>query len=159
MYIVYTDGAVEPVNPGGHGVGGWVILDQGGVLTKGALDLGQDPTMTNNIAEFGAVYGALRELVDRGLAHQPVMLLTDSQLVVNQLNDKWSCRAHHLRQWRDKIWKLTEEFPDVSFHWIPRAENQEADAMSRSLYGVPGGSTCEEDLESTTIQPSPTKQP
>ena len=143
MYIVYTDGAVEPVNPGGHGVGGWVIKENDEILSKGVLDLGQDPTMTNNRAEYCAVYGALKDMIHRGFVGKPIMLMTDSQLVVNQLNDKWGCRAPHLRTWRDMIWKLTESFSDVSFHWIPREQNQEADEMSRSLYPreevCPGG--------------------
>ena len=134
MYIVYTDGAVEPVNPGGQGVGGWIIKDGDDVLSKGALNLGMTPDMTNNIAEYGAVAGALTEMMKNGWLSRPVMLMTDSQLVVNQLNDKWSCRTPHLRQWRDMIWKIAEAFPSVSFHWIPRLENKEADEMSRSLY-------------------------
>lgn len=135
MIYVYTDGACEPKNPGGHGVGGWVIKTRHDFLiSKGAIDLGCGPEMTNNISEYGAVYGALQALLDEGAGGQSVTIMTDSKLVVEQLNDNWKCNHDHLRAWRDKIWNLVEHFGEVSFQWIPREENEEADEMSRSLY-------------------------
>jgi ribonuclease HI len=92
--------------------------------------------MTNNIAEYAAVYGALDDLLSLGSTAEEVVLHTDSKLVVEQLSDRWKCNSPHLRAWRDKIWKLLEKFDHpVSFQWVPREENTEADAQSRVLYG------------------------
>lgn len=133
---VYCDGAIEPCNPGGHAVGGWVIrASDGGLLIKGAVSLGEGPDKTNNIAEYAAVYGALWRLFEAGIFQYPVRVHTDSQLVVKQLNGEWRCKSKELRWWRDRIWQACENFLEsVYFVWIPREENTEADEMSRSLY-------------------------
>lgn len=137
MITVYCDGAVEPKNPGGWGVGGWVAFDQNGSrLVDGTVDLGRNPAMTNNIAEYAAVKAALEYLVNYGLAVGVyICIRTDSKLVVEQLNDRWACRAVHLRRYRDDIWVLSEKFLDIYYEWVPRAQNTHADEMSRSLYG------------------------
>lgn len=141
MIIVNCDGAVEPRNPGGWGVGGWVIREgsglhgPGGELSRGAVDLGEYPEMTNNIAEYGAVIGAIKELVQMKLWRERVVVRTDSQLVVNQLKKKWSCFQPHLVKLRDECLSLVQMFDgNLTFEWVPREENGEADEMSRSLY-------------------------
>lgn len=141
MIYAYCDGACEPANPGGWGVGGWVLIEASGVhgpggrIGDGAVDLGHYPEMTNNIAEYGAVHGALKDLIARKLWGEKVVVRTDSQLVVNQLNMKWSCFKPHLVELRDKCLQLAKMFSvGVTFEWVPRAQNEEADEMSRSLY-------------------------
>lgn len=139
--LVYCDGAVEPRNPGGWGVGGWVIGRGSTVavpyeeLHKGAVDLGEYPEMTNNIAEYGAVIGALKQLVKMKLWRERVVIRTDSQLIVNQIKGNWGTAMPHLVQLRDEARTLVKMFDaGVTFEWIPRSENKKADEMSRSLY-------------------------
>ena len=136
MVYVNCDGAIEPVNPGGHGVGGWVVKNyQGDVLHKGVVDLGRHPDMTNNIAEYAAVLGAVQDLLKHGHQHVPVVIRTDSMLVVRQLNDTWRCGVDRLRRLRDEIWILFEQFDEApTVEWVPREQNADADDMSRSLY-------------------------
>ena len=141
-YVVYCDGAVEPCQPGGHAVGGWVVYDdKGKKLGQGAASIAKGSGATSNVAEFGAVYNALLWLLERNWTESTVMVRTDSSLIVSHLNSSINCRTRHLISWRDKIWKLCEKFSgDVMFSWIPRTENIEADVMSRSLY--PRGFLC-----------------
>lgn len=146
MIYAYCDGAVEPKNPGGWGVGGWVIkewklsvtADGAPIMvdiTKGAVDLGEYPEMTNNIAEYGAVRGALQEMVRRKLWKERVVVRTDSQLVVNQITGKWQTFQPELVKLCDECRQLVQMFcGNLRFEWIPREENTEADEMSRSLY-------------------------
>jgi ribonuclease HI len=133
---LYCDGACEDKNPGGHGVGGWVLKAKTGyVIKKGADDLGRDPTMTNNIAEYGAVRAGVMYVVFNLKKCTSLVIYSDSRLVINQLKDEWKCNHPTLRKLRDQIWNMLEPFGDnVKFVWIPREENTEADAMSRSLY-------------------------
>lgn len=135
-YLVYCDGACEDKNPGGWGVGGWVLKDENGNrVADGTADLGQSPEMTNNQAEYVAVRSALEHLVDNNLNKETIVIHSDSKLVINQINDEWACRSSKLIPFRDSIWLLLEKFPrKVIFRWIPREMNTEADAMSRSLY-------------------------
>lgn len=140
-YLVYCDGAVEPKNPGGWGIGGWVIKSEDGQrLADGACDLGCYREMTNNIAEYGAVRDALQFMLKcdkfgRKWTEADLIIRSDSQLVIYQLTDQYQCRTQHLKKLRDEIWILLEKFTGkVDFEWIRREENEEADAMSRSYY-------------------------
>lgn len=68
---------------------------------------------TNNEAEYSAVLMALRAVKD------VTEILSDSQLIVNQLNRKWHIKEARLREYALEIWK----HPGVAFTWIPRKEN------------------------------------
>ena len=142
---IWTDGSIKGGNPGGHGVGGYVIKDyrrwySWDITTKGTVDLGKHDTMTNNIAEYSAVVAALQALLGLFNKHNRwpdrVLVHSDSKLVVEQVNDHWKCNNQALSELRDQIWDLCEQFGkcDVVFKWVPREENEEADAASRSLY-------------------------
>lgn len=134
--LVNCDGSLKGKNPGGHGVGGFVIKDEsdGSVLHSGAVSFGIKPEMTNNYAEYGAVLEALKCIRDMGLSDVPVLIKSDSMLVIRQLTDKWECKNQVLRGLRDEIWRVTEDFLSVEYDWVPRTQNRDADAMSRSLY-------------------------
>ncbi|XP_028193273.1 uncharacterized protein LOC114378881 [Glycine soja] len=54
----------------------------------------------------------------------------DSTLVIHQLKGEWETRDHKLVPYQAYIRKLTELFDDISFHHIPREENQMADALA-----------------------------
>lgn len=137
---IWTDGSIEGGNPGGHGVGGYVIKGLSSAPIEGTVDLGKSPTMTNNIAEYSAVIGALEEALneayDRDIIPEKLVVHSDSKLVVEQCSDRWQCNNGTLRRLREQIWNLCEMFSlsEVEFKWIPRAENTEADEVSRSLY-------------------------
>lgn len=134
--FLYCDGAIEPRNPGGHAVGGWVLKDENdSLICVGNIDCGESPEMTNNIAEYAAVLSGLRDGIE-GLEDYEIIVRTDSKLVVEQLNKRWKCHSEHLRPYRDKILNLMKSIGNVSIEWIPREENTEADTQSRALYGL-----------------------
>jgi len=54
----------------------------------------------------------------------------DSALVIHQLKGEWKTRDHKLVPYQVYIRKLIEFFDDISFHHIPREENQMADALA-----------------------------
>jgi len=82
--------------------------------------------VTNNTGEYIAVILALMTSLDRNLT--VVEILTDSQLVVNQVGGAWQCRKKHLLPLRDKARALLT-FANLSpryiysLSWIPREEN------------------------------------
>lgn len=135
-FFGYCDGSIVPKNPGGHAVGGWVLRDQNGdLIAKGTVDLGSSPTVTNNEAEYAAIEGLLKYMIEEELAYGTLIVCSDSQLVVNQLTDVYKCNAPNLQKYREDILRLLPSFDnEVLFKWIPREENKEADAVSRSLY-------------------------
>lgn len=71
---------------------------------------------TNNEAEYLAILRALQNNLD------DVDIYSDSQLVVNQLNHKWSIKEDKLRTLAVAIWEVSRG-RKVTFNWIPRKEN------------------------------------
>ena len=54
----------------------------------------------------------------------------DSTLVIHQLKGEWETRDHKLMPYQAYVRKLMEFFDDISFHHIPREENQITDALA-----------------------------
>ena len=45
---------------------------------------------------------------------------SDSQLCINQINGSWRVTKPHLRPMLAQVHRLTAEFEDVRFVWVPR---------------------------------------
>ena len=76
--------------------------------------------VTNNVGEYQAIILALRIIHNQKL--KQVELLTDSQLVVEQVNGSWQCRQPHLLPLRDKVRELLAQ-ENATLAWIPRGQN------------------------------------
>ena len=50
--------------------------------------------------------------------------------MIHQLRGEWETRDHKLIPYQTYIKKLAEFFDDVSFHHVPKEENQMADALN-----------------------------
>lgn len=74
--------------------------------------------ISNNQAEYLAVYNALLE--NKG----EIELLSDSQLLVNQLNRNWHIKNNKLRELFDRIQEVIKRKNlKVTFVWIERKNN------------------------------------
>ena len=135
--VINCDGLCEPVNPGGIATYGFVarrgpelLAEDGGVVARG-------PTATNNLAEYTAVIEALEWAQGNVPLGEPVVVRTDSQLVVNQVNGDWAVKS-------PKIWPLHKRaqlalaqlrrYHNVRVEWVPRESNEEADRLTRRAY-------------------------
>lgn len=74
--------------------------------------------ITNNEAEYLAVYNALVE----NIANE-IEILSDSKLVVNQLNRNWHIKEDRLRELFDKIQKIIKIKKKVTITWVSRRAN------------------------------------
>jgi ribonuclease HI len=88
--------------------------------------------MTNNLAEYTALLRALERVRDLEIASD-LEVRGDSQLVINQATGEWSCNALNLRPLLARVHELTRGLR-VAWHWVPREQNSEADALSRRAY-------------------------
>ena len=130
--IVYCDGACLPVNPGGYATWAWVAVDlQGRELTSASGCLGHGPGCTNNVAEYTAVLEALRWGKRQGGGL--VLVRTDSQLVVHQVNGTWRIKAAPLLPLVQEARGLLAELGG-RLEWIPREANTRADALTYQAY-------------------------
>ncbi|MDI6807243.1 MAG: reverse transcriptase-like protein [Candidatus Aenigmarchaeota archaeon] len=75
--------------------------------------------ITNNQAEYLAVYNALLE------NEAELEILSDSKLVVNQLNRNWHIKDDKLRKLFDKVQQVIKKKNlKVVIRWIKRKENK-----------------------------------
>lgn len=118
-------------NPGVAGYGALVRdLETGALLVELAEPLGK---ASNNVAEYrGMIAGisAARE-IDPGADVEVAM---DSKLVVEQMSGRWKIKHADMRtlalEARDVVEDISDAGGSVTFTWIPRAENGDADKLS-----------------------------
>lgn len=136
-WTLYFDGLTEPKNPGGAMAWGWLILRDGAETVSGSDALPAKPSNTNNIAEWLALGFGLRAVSDLLAASKcgGLLIRGDSNLVINQLAGRWNCKAEHLKKYLNRCREIVGGFDFlVTYEWIPRDENAEADALSQRGY-------------------------
>ncbi len=136
MIICYTDGACEDRNPGGIATYAYTIDFGGGEGWKQSGIWGVGEGMTSNVAEYGAVRQLLNYLLYRGdaLRHEKIQVYCDSRLVVNQLSGLWKVKGGEYLHILLDIKTLLPKFDDLTFWWVPRELNKEADQLTRDIY-------------------------
>ena len=96
--------------------------------TSGSLSI--DATMnTKAVAEYLGLIAGLEALEN---VTEPVEVRGDSRLVINQVTRRWACRAQNLRPLLARVRELIR--PSMTFRWIPREQNEDADEMSRVAF-------------------------
>jgi ribonuclease HI len=106
---IYTDGASRG-NPGKSACSFLLVKDNSIIMEKSKY-LGQ---ATNNEAEYNAIILALETLEDKDIE-----ILSDSELVVRQLNGVYKVRKEHLLELYDKVFSLIKG-RKVKFSNVPR---------------------------------------
>jgi probable phosphoglycerate mutase len=123
--VVEADGGARG-NPGPAGYGA-VVLDpvSGEVLAERAGSLG---TATNNVAEYSGLIAGLTAAGELGARRVSVRM--DSKLVVEQMKGVWQVKNPGLRALAREAAALRQAFEEVTFQWIPRAQNAFADRLA-----------------------------
>jgi ribonuclease HI len=88
MKTAYTDGAVRVSNPGVASCA-WVLYDGEVEVKHNAYYLGDG--RTNNYAEYQALIYLLVDLYNNNIRN--VIIHSDSELVVNQVNQNWETKT------------------------------------------------------------------
>lgn len=135
MITIYCDGLCEPVNPGGIACYGWVAYRGPEKLGEGCAEVARGPQATNNVAEYRAVIAALEWLLARGLAGEQVVVRSDSQLVIYQMQGRYAVKSPRVLPLYREASRLVRQFRSIRFEWVPRERNEEADLLSRRAYG------------------------
>ncbi|MBI2018247.1 ribonuclease HI family protein [Candidatus Daviesbacteria bacterium] len=131
---IYTDGASRG-NPGPASYG-FVVLDgMGNILHKEGRAIG---ITTNNVAEYTAVYEALK-FVKNSLPskYSSIILKADSKLVAEQLSGNFKVKSKHLKPIIEQIKILALELGGITFSHIPRQKNALADSMANRALDSP----------------------
>lgn len=133
---VYFDGLCQPVNPGGIACYAFLIKRDGKTVHK-ERGLAAEPfskEATNNAAEYTALIKALEWLVDNGLQSETVRARGDSRLVTSQMKGEFKVKAKSVIPLFQKAALLRAKFSKITFEWVPREQNREADKLSEAAY-------------------------
>ena len=126
-YIGFTDGACCSTR--NLSSAAWVIYDpHGELIDLQGVCLG---CTTNNVAEYSAVIELLAEAINLNI-HTLVVNL-DSQLVVHQLNGRYSVRDRHILRLYLRVKLLERNFDFITYQHIPRRLNTLSDALANHV--------------------------
>lgn len=122
MINIFTDGGSRG-NPG-HSAIGYVLEKNGKIIYEFGKPIG---IATNNVAEYTAVYEAIKKAKELG--YFEIELYLDSQLVQRQLNGAYKVNSQDLLPLYKKILAEVAELKYFRVTHIKRAENKRADKL------------------------------
>jgi probable phosphoglycerate mutase len=121
-FLVFADGGSRG-NPGAAAFGA-VILENGKVVEEISKAIG---TATNNVAEYSGLVAAL-QVIHRLDPVAKVEVRMDSKLVVEQMSGRWQIKHPDMRGLAADA-RAAHPVELVSYTWIAREENKEADRL------------------------------
>lgn len=136
--VISCDASIK-VNPGGPAAVGVVIrIPDGSHPTKFHK---HTPAQTNNEAEYDAIYEGLMFMANMfNRPKFPIVIRSDSQLVVNQLTKKYEINNDVLRRKSESIHELAKVLPvSIEIEWRPRNSTPdltEANFLAQDALGV-----------------------
>ena len=110
-----------------HCAGAWLTDGDGETVAEIAEGLGET---TNNVAEYTAAILGLERAAELGA--RTVVLRSDSQLLVHQLNGRYRVKTEHLQPLYRRVRALAAGFDRVTFEHVPREANVEADRLANA---------------------------
>ena len=131
--LLHVDGAYRGKD-GGVGSYGYIVKKNSKTIRKDC-GLFLEEGVTKNYAEYMALIKGLIWIKDSELEFKSILIKSDSQLVVNQLNGDWSVRSHNLKalykKARGSMDHFEEQGKSVRLEHVLREKNTEADELSQ----------------------------
>lgn len=118
---VYVDGASRG-NPGAAGTGFYILGEDGQLIKRGGKFIG---FQTSRVAEYYALKDGILQAIDLGL--KSVRFVSDSLMVVNQMNGIFTIKNSDIMPIYHDIQELLKQFEVVAFMHVPRSQNSAAD--------------------------------
>ena len=118
-----TDGGARG-NPGPAAYGYVLETDDGTVLDARGETIG---VATNNVAEYRALLAGLESALERQVDELEVV--SDSELLVNQMQGKYKVKSSNLRELVDDAQALAQRFARIRYTAVRREHNELADRL------------------------------
>lgn len=144
-FKLYFDGSCGPKNPGGTAAYGFALFREGQQepVETGAGVIGTGAGMTNNLAEFHALWRGLLAFHKHGDVNimnperHTLQVFGDSNLVVQIMNRHWKARGDkaYFKDYEiaaHAVAELRKAFARITFDWVPRELNQVCDDLSKA---------------------------
>jgi ribonuclease HI len=109
---------------------------------------------SNNVAEYEALVHGLKLAKEIGIRR--ILCFGDSNLVVHQVSGEWDAKDANMASYRFYVQQLCGFFEGCEFHHVPRANNNEADRLSKigsTKQDIPAGVSLE-IIRKPSIKPS-----
>ena len=123
-FRAYIDGAARG-NPGPAGAGVWIEPRGEEGAEEHFEALGRT---TNNVAEYRALLMALARAAELGA--EDVEILSDSELLVRQINGHYRVKADHLKPLVSEAVRRAKGFRRFSIAHVRREQNRNADRLA-----------------------------
>jgi ribonuclease HI len=131
LYTLHFDGSCEPFNPGGKMGMGTIVKKDGVTIWENSEFTPANPENTNNVAEYKALINGLNYLLSIGAENEKIKCYGDSLMVINQMSGEWTARGGRYYDSYKSAMQVHEKFKRLSYHWVNRNKNQEADKLSK----------------------------
>jgi probable phosphoglycerate mutase len=128
---LFTDGGARG-NPGPAAYGYVLEAEDGTVLAAHGERIG---VATNNVAEYRALIAGLEKAVE--LAVPEVEVVSDSELLVKQMNGEYRVRNAALQDLSIQASRLARELGKVSYTAVRREHNKLADQLVNEALDAP----------------------
>lgn len=130
---LFCDGALGLASPQQSAQAEVVMAGAGALLREAdgrilAWEWRRLPPLTNNEAEYAGLLLGLE--LARKQGRKVVHCSMDSEIVVGQMQGRFSVHSARLRRWHDRAAAAVRQFQQVTFTAIPRESNQLADALA-----------------------------
>ena len=123
--VGYIDGSSRG-NPGQSGIGVVLKNAEGNTVLRYSRHVG---AVTNNVAEYLALLVCVEKSVAAGC--KELMVFSDSELLVNQMNRKFKVRDKLLQRYFIRVFNVIQKSGiKLAIKHIPRSLNAEADRLA-----------------------------
>jgi len=123
-WLLMVDGAARG-NPGEAGCGAAIYDDTGAVVKELSRYLGH---ATNNVAEYEGLMLGLEALLELG--RKKIVVQSDSQLLVRQLNGEYRVKDEKLKVLHQRALALLRQFDSYRILHVRREMNKLADRLA-----------------------------
>jgi ribonuclease HI len=110
---------------------------------------------SNNVTEYEALVHGLKLAKEIGIRR--ILWFGDSDLVVHQVSGEWDAKDANMASYHFYVQQLCGFFESCEFHHVPRANNDEADRLSKigsTKQDIPARVSLEV-IRKPSIKPSP----
>jgi ribonuclease HI len=138
MYALKFDGSFRGVPrdavPSGLLGYGWLVTFQGLIIAYGYGIAARGMDATSNVAEYLGLIDGLEALVGMGIRDQPVLVLSDSNVIIHRMNGYAGVGTFRDEPLHSQAVELAGNLTIQDWRWIPRQVNYQADALSKKCY-------------------------
>jgi ribonuclease HI len=134
MYELWFDGlfrGTKAARKAGLMCFGWLIYRNGRHIAEGYGITARGQNATSNIAEYLGLIDGLEILTDISHHYEPVRVIGDSKVVIDQLRGRSRIRTQRVLPLHNKVRQLAQLLEIKEWKWLPRRHNKAADRLTR----------------------------